>query len=164
MVNHPVRAGTAFCGEGLTLADRASAERLRLALKVAMANVPDMTSWFYLSQRSGVSPTTIENWIYGRTVPQASALAKVGNALRPWTTPAKLEAAYSGVEPEEPPLIDALREIIPELHELVILLRAQADESVLVAVRAALEESRQRRGEAPSPSPVPPADQTSEDR
>jgi len=113
-------------------------------------------TWGELARASGVSDTTIDNWIYGVTTPRAHHLAKVGKALSPYTTPGDLERAYQGLEPEEPPLVDLLKEIVPELHELVILLRAQAGEAVLEAVRDALEEARLRRaGELALPTDTP---------
>lgn len=132
------------------MADPEGAKRLKQHLQIALASLPadpdgNRWSWTRLALEAGVSPTTIENWIYGRTQPRANEMAKVAAVLRPYTNQAKMEAAYLGIEPEEPPVIDALREIIPDLHELVVLLRAQADESVLAAVRTALEERRQRR-------------------
>jgi transcriptional regulator with XRE-family HTH domain len=135
-------------------AKKAAGERLAKVLRVAMARA-GIETWTRLAREADVSPTTVDNWIYGETTPRAHHLNKVGRALHPYTSPGDLERAYSGLEPEEPPLIDALRDMLPELHELVVLLRAQADESVLAAVRSALEESRQRRGEA-SVEPLDP--------
>jgi transcriptional regulator with XRE-family HTH domain len=126
------------------LGDKAGGQRLAAVLRVAMAQ-KGIETWGQLADASGVSPTTLDNWVYGVTTPRAHHLGLVGKALAPFTSGGDLERAYSGLEPEEPPIIDALREIIPELHELVVLLRAQADASVLEAVRFALEESRQRR-------------------
>jgi hypothetical protein len=144
------------------MADPKAAARLKQHLKIALANFQDPDGsawgWYRLAIAAGVSTTTIENWIYGRTVPRANEMAKVARALRPYTTQAKMEAAYAGVEPEEPPVIEALRELIPDLHELVILLRAQADQAVVAAVQTALEERRQRRGEAPATPPHTPPD------
>jgi len=111
---------------------------------------------------AGVSPTTIENWIYGRTVPQAKQIRMVAAFLSPYTSAAALEAAYEGVEPPEPPILDVLRDLAPDLHELVVILRAQADQAVLEAVRTALEEGRRRRGGPPVEPPDTPSDGTSE--
>jgi len=134
------------------MADPEGAKRLKQHLQIALASLPPDTdgskwSWTRLALEAGVSPTTVENWIYGRTRPRPNEMAKVAAVLRPYTNQARMEAAYLGIEPEEPPIIDALREIIPDLRELVVLLRAQADEAVLAAVRTALEERRQRRDE-----------------
>jgi hypothetical protein len=146
------------------LGDKAGGKRLAAVLRVAMAQ-KGIETWPQLSRVSGVSPTTLDNWIYGTTTPRAHHLGKVGRALAPFTSGGDLERAYMGLEPEEPPIVDALREIIPELHELVVLLRAQADSSVLEAVRFALEESRQRRAAGSSrlyerPVPRGPEDLT----
>jgi transcriptional regulator with XRE-family HTH domain len=129
------------------LGDKEAGERLAKVLRVAMARA-GIETWGELARAAGVSATTIDNWIYGETHPRAHHLGKVGKALYPYTSGGDLGRIYEGLEPQEPPVLDALREIIPELHELVVLLRAQAAESVLEAVRLALEESRQRRGEA----------------
>jgi hypothetical protein len=138
------------------MADREAAERLKRALRVAMTE-KGIDTWTHLGLTAGVSSTTIENWIYARTVPQAKQLRMVGEFLRPYSSPAELEAAYAGLEPPEPPIVDALREIVPELHELVLLLRAQADQTILEAVRVALEERRRGRVEAPSEQPDTPS-------
>ncbi len=137
------------------MGDKAGGERLAKVLRVAMAR-GGLETWDQLARAAGVSATTVDNWIYGVTTPRAHHLGLVGKALHPYTSGADLERAYDGLEPEEPPLVDAIREIIPELHELLVLLRAQADESVLEAVRFALEESRQRRaGELGEPTDKP---------
>jgi hypothetical protein len=129
------------------MADREAAARLKRELRIAMSG-KGIDTWERLGVDAGVSSTTIENWIYARTVPQAKQLRIVGEYLRPHTDPARLEAAYAGLAPPEPPLLETLRELVPELHELIVLLRAQADEAVLEAVRDALEE--RRRGSAGS--------------
>jgi transcriptional regulator with XRE-family HTH domain len=132
-----------FGAEGV-LGDKAAGERLAKALRVAMAQA-EIETWPELGLESGVSPTTIDNWIYGVTTPRAHHLAKVAKRLYPYTSAGALERAYAGLPPEEPPLIDVLRELAPDLHELVVILRAQADQAVLEAVRVALEERRRGR-------------------
>lgn len=112
--------------------------------------------WEELALAAGVSPTTVENWIYARTVPRAKEIRMVGHFLRPYTSPAALESAYADLPPEEPPVIEMLRALAPDLHELVIILRAQADQAVLEAVRSALEERRRGHGALPSvPRDIP---------
>jgi len=125
------------------LADREAADRLKQALRVAMTEA-GYDGWEELANAAGVSSTTVENWIYARTVPRAKELRRMGDFLRPFTSPSALESAYAGLPPEEPPVIDALRDLLPELRELVVLLRAQADQVVLEEVRAALEARRRR--------------------
>lgn len=138
------------------MADKAAGDRLAKVLRVGMAQA-GIETWTMLGLESGVSPTTIDNWIYGVTTPRAHHLAKVAKRLYPHVSAGDLERAYLGLEPEEPPLIDVLREMAPDLHELVVLLRAQADAAVLAAVRTALEERRQRRGGEPEvPLDEPP--------
>lgn len=144
----------------VTLADKAAGERLAKVLRIAMAQA-GIETWIGLALESKVSPTTIDNWIYGVTTPRAHHLAKVAKRLQPYTSAAELERAYMGLPPEEPPLIEVLRDLAPELHELVVLLRAQADQAVLSAVRTALEERRLRRGgedEGPTDEPRSPSD------
>lgn len=140
-----LRTAPKLVGTYCYMADKEAAERLKHVLRVAMAE-KGIDSWLDLALAAGVSATTIENWIYGRTVPQAKQIRMVGDYLRPATSAAALEAAYAGLPPEEPPLVEVLREMAPDLHELIVLLRAQADEAVLSAVRTALEERRLRRG------------------
>ena len=125
-------------------AKKEAGERLAKELRVAMAQA-GIETWTQLGLESGVSPTTIDNWIYGVTTPRPHFLTKVAQRLHPFTSGGALERAYMGLPPEEPPLIEVLRDLAPDLHELVVLLRAQADQAVLSAVRTALEERRQRR-------------------
>lgn len=127
-------------------AHKEAGARLAKVLRVAMAQA-GIESWIALGLESGVSPTTVDNWIYGVTTPRAHHLAKVALRLHPYTSAGDLERAYQGLPPEEPPLIEVLRDLAPDLHELVLILRAQADQSVLAALRTALEERRLRRGE-----------------
>jgi len=135
------------------MADKEAGKRLAGVLRVAMAQA-GIETWTALGLASGVSPTTIDNWIYGVTTPRAHHLAKVARRLHPYTSAGDLERAYEGLPPEEPPLVDVLRELAPDLHELVVLLRAQADQAVLAAVRTALEERRQRRGGGDEETPL----------
>jgi hypothetical protein len=134
------------------MADKEAGRRLAQALRVAMAQ-EGIETWVALGLESGVSPTTVDNWIYGITTPRAHHLAKVARRLYPHTSAAALERAYLGLPPEEPPLIEVLRDIAPDLRELVVLLRAQAD---VAALRTALEERHQRRtGEPEAPTDIP---------
>lgn len=141
------------------MADKAAGERLAKILRVGMAQA-GIETWAALAMESGVSPTTVDNWIYGTTTPRAHHLAKVAKRLYPHVSAGDLERAYLGLEPEEPPLIEVLREMAPDLRELVVLLRAQADQAVLSAVRTALEERRLRRDGGPEEPPDMPLDDT----
>ena len=127
------------------MADRNAAGRLKQALRVAMTQ-KGIDSWIGLGLATGVSPTTIENWIYGRTVPAAKQIRVVGKFLEPYSSAAALEAAYEGVPAAEPPIIDVLRALLPELQELVSLMRAQADQAVVEALQDALRKGRRGRG------------------
>lgn len=127
-------------------ASKEGADRLKARLSVAMAQAK-IGSWIDLATKSGVSDGTIENIIYGITEPRYKTLALLATALQPWVSAGELEREYQGLAPEEPPLIETLRQIVPELQELVVLLRAQADQEVLEAVRDALD--RRRRGLPP---------------
>lgn len=139
------------------MADKKAADRLRVALVVARTGA-GYSSWFQVAQASGVSPTTLENWIYGRTQPRLRELAKVADALG--VNPAELEAAYEGVAPPEPPLTEALRDLLPELRELVVVLRAQADAEILGQVRAALEARRRADARSRREPPSEPSDES----
>jgi hypothetical protein len=140
------------------LADREAAGRLKQALRVAMTE-KGVDSWIGLGLAAGVSPTTIENWIYGRTVPQAKQIRIVGKFLEPYSSAAALEAAYEGVESPEPPIIDVLRALLPELQELVALMRAQADRAVVEALQDALaKRHRGQRGFLGEPPDEPSAE------
>jgi hypothetical protein len=77
-------------------ATKEGADRLKNALRAAMPG-KHLTSWEALGLASGVSPTTIENWIYARTEPRAGELQKVGEYLAPYTSPLDLSAAYYGL-------------------------------------------------------------------
>lgn len=142
--------------EGHALADKEAADRLRVAMLVARANA-GYDSWFQVAQAAGVSPTTLDNWLYGRTQPRLHKMAKIAEALG--LRPGDLEAAYEGVAPPEPPLTEALRDLLPELRELVVLLRAQADAEILEQVRAALEARRRAAGLS---RPEPPSEPSGE--
>jgi len=145
------------------MADKAAAERLKKALRVAMTE-HNIDTWTMLGIKTRVSPTTVENWIYGRTVPRAKELRIVGEYLRPYTSPAELEAAYAGLEPPEPPLAELLRELIPELRDLVVVMRAQADQALLEEFQSALVARRRRYAERSGEPPSAPSDETADDR
>lgn len=127
-------------------ASKEGAERLKARLTVAMAEAK-VGSWTRLALKSGVSEGTIQNIIYGVTEPRYRTLAQIAGALTPYVTVGELEREYQGLAPEEPPLVETLRQLVPELSELVTLLRAQADQEVLEAVRDVLD--RRRRGLPP---------------
>lgn len=149
-----LRASTTGWWKVEGLADKEKAARLRQAMEVARASTP-YESWLAVAIEAGVSSTTIDNWLYGRTEPRLRQLAKVAEVLR--VSPATLEAAYEGVAPPEPPITDALRDLLPELRELVVLLRAQADETILEEVRAALEARRRASVRSPDARPSVPS-------
>lgn len=89
-------------------ATKEGAARLRDALHRAMAG-KGITSWEGLARASGVSSTTIENWVYARTEPRAKQLIAVGEALSPFTSALDLSAAYYGVTAAGPSSVqDAL--------------------------------------------------------
>ena len=141
------------------MADREAADRLKRALRVAMTE-KGIDGWIALGLAVDVSPTTVENWIYGRTVPRARELRKAGEFLRPYSSPAELEAAYAGIEPPEPPIVDVLRELIPDLRELIVLMHAQADQALLEEVRSALEARRRRLSARMAEQPSAPSHET----
>lgn len=140
------------------MADKAAGERLSKVLRVAMAQA-GISSWAELGTESDVSPSTIDNWVYGLTTPRSAALGKVAKRLYPYTSAAELERAWFGLPPLEPPILDVLKELVPELRELVTVLRAQADAEILQAVRETLAERRRSTlGELPARRDEPPTE------
>src|SRR3990172_6922024 len=89
------------------LADREAAERLKSALRIAMAS-KGIDSWEALGLQSKVAINTVHNSIYGRTVPRSKDLRRMGEFLAPYSSAAALEAAYSGIDPPEPLITDVL--------------------------------------------------------
>ena len=83
-------------------------EDLKRAIRAAR-NRADMKSDQELALRAGVHLHTIQNWMYGKTVPRPSELAKVAQALD--MSMADLMAVYEGRDPEPPSLQDAIREL-----------------------------------------------------
>ena len=136
------------------MADREKAARLYAHLKVAMAQA-QIGSMFQLAQRAHVTEHTLENWVYGRTEPRLREMSRVAEALAPYTTLSEMQRAYEGLAPSEPPLVEQIALLLPELRELVVLMRARADQEVLEAVR---EELDRRRREPPRPPDEQPSD------
>ena len=132
------------------MADKAKAARLRQAMEVARAGTEFMR-WADVAIQAGVSPTTLDNWIYGRTIPRLRQLAMVADVLG--VPAADLQAAYEGLEPPRAPIEEELRALVPEVRELVLLLRAQADQVILEEVQAALAARRRGSGRSPSERP-----------
>lgn len=127
------------------VANKAAGDRLAKTLRMAMVQA-GIETWEQLGIESGVSPTTVDNWIYGVTYPRGKKLAAVAKRLDPYTSMVELDRAYQGLPPLEPPLIEVLREIAPDLHELLVLMRAQYDQAEREAFRSALEERRSKHG------------------
>ena len=64
------------------MADREAADRLKQALRVAMTEA-GYDGWEELANAAGVSSTTVENWIYARTVPRAKELRRIARGSEP---------------------------------------------------------------------------------
>lgn len=123
------------------MADRAAGKRLADALRVAMAQ-SGIETYTALALAAKVSPTTIDNWVYGRTEPRAHHLAKVAQTLRPHTTAGALERAYLGLPPEEVPLHEQVRQLVKVLDAFVPVFAEAAAGMTAIADQALLEETR----------------------
>lgn len=156
------------------MADKEAGRRLAAVLRIGMA-AAGLNSYHALAARTaeldpegrpsrggatyGVSASSIENWVGGVATPQAPSFVRLARALEPHVTRRDLEAAWFDLPPEEPPLVDVLSKIAPDLHELVVLLRAQANQAVLEGVRDALEEARLGRAQPRRGRPSEPGDE-----
>lgn len=99
---------------------RDAGQRLKRAIHVARA-ARNIDSDVQLSFAADVSYDTFMNWFGGRTVPRPAELRKVARALEiPY---ADLWSAYEDIEVEPVPLSEAVRELVPELRELIAELR-----------------------------------------
>lgn len=104
-------------------------QALKRAIHVARAKA-DITSDIQLALQAQVSYDTLMNWYSDRTVPRGAELKKVAKALG--MRYAELEAAYDGVDPEPPPLQDAIKELVVALRPLV----EQATDGIEARLRA----------------------------
>lgn len=102
---------------------------MRMAIRVARARA-GITSDTQLALRAGVHYDTLMNWYGGRTVPRPHEVKKVADVLG--VSYGSLLAAYDGVDPEPPPLADAIRELVEELR----LQQAQQHEATMALLRA----------------------------
>ena len=123
------------------MAEKEAGDRLAKALRVAMTQA-GYDTYQQLALAAGVSPTTLDNWIYGVTRPRSSGLAKVAKALTPYTSAAALERAYDGLPPEEPPLHEQLKQLVDVLNEFVPLYGESLAVLAGLVDQAALEEAR----------------------
>ena len=146
------------------MADKAAGERLAKVLRVAMAQ-KGIETYIRLSIAARVSQTTIDNWVYGRTTPRAHHLAKVAQALSPYTSAGALERAYLGLPPEEVPLHEQVKQLVavlnviaPALVDSTAALTAVADQALLEEVRAQLRARMRRALEPPDEPPSAPSD------
>lgn len=141
------------------MADREAAERLAKVLRVAMAQA-GIETWTQLALVANISPTTVDNWIYGRTTPRAHHLNKVALVLRPYTSAGALERAYQGLPPEEVPLHEQIKELVawlsvlvPALSDAAAAITATADQALLEEIRAQLRARMRRAREQPDAPP-----------
>ena len=97
-------------------------QRLKRAIHVARAKA-EIDSDMQLSVRAGVHYDTLMNWYGGRTTPRPFELRKIAKCLGvPY---AELWSAYEDIAVEPVPLSEAVRELVPELRELIAELRKQ---------------------------------------
>lgn len=110
-------------------------EDLKRAIRTARSNA-NIKSDQALALRAGVHLQTIQNWMYGKTTPRPSELAKVAQALG--LSMADLMAVYEGRDPEPQPLQDAVRDLTGAVRELVSEMKHdhERDEAVLAELRA----------------------------
>lgn len=95
-------------------------QRLKRAIHVARAR-KGITSDAALSADSGIAYDTLYNWYSGRTTPRGHELRKLSLFLG--VAFSELQAVYDGVDPEPPPLQDAVRDLVDTLRDLVLELR-----------------------------------------
>lgn len=128
---------------GFLVANVEAGERFEEYIRIAIAKSKTVHSPAELIRAAKLHPNTLYDLFNGVTDnPGPRTIAALARVLE--VPVSDLWAVWEGREVEPPPLVDVLRELAPDLHELVILLRAQADDAVLAAVREALEERRQR--------------------
>lgn len=89
---------------------------LKRALRAARAKV-GIESDGDLAVRAGVHLQTIQNWMYGKTMPRPSEMNKVARVLGLRLD--ELMAVYEGREPEPKPLQDSIRELVGSIDSLV---------------------------------------------
>jgi lambda repressor-like predicted transcriptional regulator len=98
-------------------------QRLKRAIHIARARA-EIDSDMQLSVRAHVSYDTLMNWYAGRTTPRPYELRKIAAAVG--VQYAELWSAYEDIAVEPIPLSEAVRDLIPELRELVAELRRRA--------------------------------------
>lgn len=137
------------------MADKEAAERLRQVMTVARA-ASGYGSWLEVADAARVSPTTLDNWLYGRTRPQLAVLARVAAVLG--ASVAEWEAAYEGIAPPQIPVTDAIRELVPRLDRLLEALEPWAGQLRLEEELRALgqREWRARHASRDEPPSEPP--------
>ena len=96
-------------------------EDLKRAIRAAR-NKAGIKSDHELALQAGVHLQTIQNWMYGKTTPRPSQLAKVAEALD--VSMFELSSIYEGRDPEPQPLQDSVRDLTAAVHELVAEIRA----------------------------------------
>lgn len=107
-----------------------------------------ITSDLQLAQRAGVSYDTLMNWYAERTTPRGAEMKRVASAIG--LRLADLEAAYEGIDPEPPPLTEAIAEqtaqitaLVESVRELVAFLRGprSPEDPIVGRARAAWSEA-----------------------
>lgn len=142
-------------------------EALKKGLRSARA-AAGYESDLALSLEAGVHLQTIQNWMYGKTTPRAHEMSKVAKVLDKPTD--YFMALYEDREPEPPPLMRQLGELVTVVRELVDEMRRERRQgpsgpmsvNVLLdpsaigpEVREGDERDRTRRGRGGPNKPVP---------
>ncbi len=94
-----------------------------------------------LAKRAHVSYDTLMNWYSGRTIPRATGVKQVAEAMG--VKYVKLLDAYEGNDPEPPELKEAVGLLIDEIRSSMVderRARAQLMRAVTAAITAALSE------------------------
>ena len=126
-------------------------EALKRTIRAARSNA-NIKSDQELALRSGVHLQTIQNWMYGKTTPRPSELAKVAQALD--MSMADLMAVYEGRDPQPQPLQDAVRELTDAVRELVDEMREERERGE-DAASAMLRAAKVALGAPPKPGAAP---------
>lgn len=97
-------------------------EALKKGLRAARA-AAGYDSDIALSLAAGVHLQTIQNWMYGKTTPRAHEMSKVAKVLDKPTD--YFMALYEDRDPEPPPLLEQLGELVTVVRELVDEMRQE---------------------------------------
>lgn len=142
------------------MANPEAGRRFEEYVRIALAKSKSVHNPAELIRATGLHPNTLYDLFNGATeTPGSRTMARIATALD--VPIADLWAVWEGRALEPPPLIEVLRDLAPDLHELVLLLRAQADEALVESLRLFLEERHRQPGgdDAAPPDSEPTEDQ-----